>query len=191
MITTGVPSGVSQARCRTTKMVYDLKQRLAVNARAAIISRALVAGCAGLTGLLTGSSASADPLIAHIGFMLKDDNFGRTETDASLNAEVSDAFTAACGARLTSPVRFNQTVYERPELAGNSIVSMVLYIKRRPGNRVVYAFHREEYTALRAGGASTQDLQYDVIPTSALLMEVRRSVTQVATEVCGPEGRGG
>src|SRR3954464_14441858 len=106
-------------------MVYDLKQRLAVNARAAIISRALVAGCAALTGLLTGSSASADPLITHIGFTLKDDdNLGTTETDASLNTEVRDAFTAACGARLTSPVRFNQAVYERPELAGDSIVSM-------------------------------------------------------------------
>jgi hypothetical protein len=144
-------------------MIYDLKRRSAVSMRAALISRAIVAGCAGLTGLLTGSSASAEPLITHIGFTLKDDNLGQTETDASLNTEVRDAFTAACGARLTSPVRFNQSVYERPELAGDSIVSMVLYIKRRPGNHVVYAFHREEYTALRAGGASTQDLQYDVV----------------------------
>jgi|tagenome__1003787_1003787.scaffolds.fasta_scaffold20853435_3 hypothetical protein len=173
-------------------MIYDLKRRSAVSMRAALTSRAIVAGCAALTGLLTGSSASADPLITHIGFTLKDDdNLGQTETDASLNTEVRDAFTAACGARLTSPVRFNQSVYERPELAGDSIVSMVLYIKRRPGNHVVYAFHREEYTALRAGGASTQDLQYDIVPTSALLMEVRRLVTQVAAEVCGAEGRGG
>src|SRR3954469_18542629 len=172
-------------------MANDLKQRPAVGTRAAVISRAIVAGCAALTLPLTGSSASADPLIKHVGFMLKDDNVGLTETDAGLNAEVTQAFTAACGPRLVTPVRFNQPVYERPELPGNSVVSMVLYIKRRPGNRLVYAFHREEYTALRAGGASTQDLQYDVIPTSALLMEVRRLVTQVATEVCGPEGRGG
>jgi hypothetical protein len=170
-------------------MMYDLKQRSAVSMRATLISRAIVAGCAGLTGLLTGSSASADP-ITHIGFLLKNDNLGQTETDASLNTEVSNAFTVTCGARLTSPVRFNQSVYKRPELAGDTIVSMVLYIKRRPGNQVVYAFHREGYTALPAGGASTQDLQYDVVPASALLMEVRRLVTQVAAEVCGAEGRG-
>jgi hypothetical protein len=170
-------------------MAYDQKQRPAVSRRAAVTSRAIVAGCAAV--LLTGSSASADPRITHIGFTLKDDNVGQTVTNASLNAEVSDAFVAACGARLTSPVRFNESVYERPELVGNSMVSMVLYIKHRPGNRVVYAFHREEYTALPGGGAGTQDLQYDVVPTSELLMEVRRLVTQVAAEVCGAEVRGG
>src|SRR5205085_685968 len=116
----------------------------------------LAAACAFRTGAaLAGSS------VAQVAFTYKDDIAGQNVTDPAINAEVDAAFTTACGARLAGPVRFNPSIYERPTTPGTSVVSLALYVKHRHADRIVYAFHQEEYTALETGGTGSEDLEYD------------------------------
>lgn len=133
------------------------------------------------------AEALAGSSVAQVAFTYKDDIAGQNVTDPALNAEVDAAFAAACGTRLAGPVRFNPSVYERPTTPGTSVVSLALYVKHRHADRIVYAFHQEDYTALESGGAGNQDLEYDVVPATELRSEVGRLVRKAAEAFCGAE----
>jgi hypothetical protein len=133
----------------------------------------------------------AEPLagssVAQVAFTYKDDIAGQNVTDPAINAQVEAAFAAACGARLAGPVRFNPSIYERPTTPGTSVVSLALYVKKRPADRIAYAFHQEDYTALETGGTGSEDLDYDVVAATELKSEVGRLVRKAAEAFCGAE----